>query len=214
MKQFIMYAFIALLSSLSNVSIQSQSSLTPMEAAVKKLDLVENLSDLKQVRLQFERISMMDPTVWLPYYYLAYIDIELSFYVADDKEKLQYLAESQTYLEKLKKMKISDPKESSEISTLRGYWYFAQMAIDPAVNGPRYSGVIINCYSEALKLNPDNPRAILLNAHFQQNMARFMNGSYPKFEEDIERARSLFENESTETVLPHWGRTKKFNAES
>lgn len=210
MKQFIMYAFIALLSSLSNVSIHSQSSSTPLETAVKQLDLAENVSDLKQVRLQFERLSVMDPTAWIPYYYLAYIDIELSFYVTDGKEKLQYLEESQTYLDKLKKMKITDPKELSEISTLRGYWYFAQMAINPATNGPRYSGVIINCYREALKLNPDNPRAIFLNAHFQQNMARFMGSSYPQFDKDIEKAQSLFENESTETVLPHWGKAKRF----
>jgi len=210
MKQFMMYVFIVLVSAQWSINAQSQSPVTPLEKTVKQLDLAENVSDLKQTRLLFERLAMMEPSLWLPHYYLAYIDIELSFRIDDEKEKQKYLEESQTYLDKLKKMKVTNSNDLSEINTLRGYWYFAQMAINPAVNGPRYSGVIINCYSEALKLNPDNPRAILLNAHFQQNMAHFMNGAYPKFDEDVQKAQRLFEVESTESPLPHWGKNRKY----
>lgn len=209
MKQLISYVLVVFISVLISVNAHSQSISAPLESAVRQIDQASNPAEWKQGRSAFERLTMVDATAWLPMYYLAYTDIQLSFMSSDPKEKMQYIDEAQTCLEKLQKMKVQDPKDRSEISTLKGYWYYAQMAMNPAVNGPRYSGAIINCYQEALKLNPNNPRAIFLNASFQENMAQFMNGHYPSLEEDMKRADVLFSQEPTDTVAPHWGRRGK-----
>jgi len=178
---------------------------TLLEKAVSTLDNARSVDEWKEARGIFERLSSVDPQNWLPLYYLAYTDITLSFQVEDEKKKSKYLTEAEDYLNQLKKLKISVPEESSEISTLRGYWYYAQMAINPGTNGPKYAGIITGCYKEALISNENNPRAILLNALFQKSMASFINGNYPEYENDLKRAKDIFDLPVTNPVFPHWG---------
>ena len=204
MKQLFLIVSILVMGSVFTVEAGNQQEKSLLEKGIRMLEQAESGADWKKVRSHFERITSVDPNDWLPLYYLTYVDIELSFRTADKKEKQQYLEESEELLEKLRKMKRTEAKERSEISTLRGYWCFAQMALNPAVNGPKYAGLITNNYSEALKLWPDNPRALLLNAWFQQQMASFMGGSYDKLEEEIAKANALFEKEDKNSTQPHW----------
>ncbi|MDH6358084.1 hypothetical protein [Parabacteroides sp. PF5-9] len=206
MKRFILSALLAIISFTAVLNGQTTATSDPLATAVERLDQAQTPDDWKQTRILFERLASVNPEALLPTYYLAFIDIQLSFIVTDQKEKYQYLEEAETYLEKLKKTKLSDKAIRSEISTLKGYWYFAQMALNPAVNGPKYAGVITAAYSEALQQNPDNPRAIVLNAHFQQNMSNFTGGSYASFESDMKQAKTLFETIPVDPLLPHWGK--------
>lgn len=202
MKTSILFA-VVLLFNIGTITSQTNS---PVEMAVQKVDQAKTLDDWKQCRNQFERLAMIETDNWLPAYYMIYTDIKLSFWSENGTEKERYLEEAQNYLEKIKKMKTTDNKIRSEISTIRGYICYALMALNPAVNGPRYTGLIIDCYSEALKLNPENPRAILLNAYFQKSLAAFMNSNYNAFENDLKNAYTLLEKEDKQNPFPHWGR--------
>lgn len=205
MKQIMIFILLFVITSSVSLAIaQEQSGKTALEQAVYQLDNARTPDEWKQARNLFERLSLADPSAWLPGYYLAYTDIELSFRTNEVQQKQYYLKEASDCLEKLKKMKMNDPKERSEVSTLRGYWYFAQMAIDPAQNGPKYAGIVTNLYGEALKLNPENPRAIYLNAVFQHSMASFMGGTYEKLNDDIQRAMKLFKVQTKDNTSPHW----------
>ncbi len=206
MKQLSSILFIMCLCYFCGVSVQAQDFSKALETAVQSVDQATSEVDWKQARSRFERLAGANAADWLPWYYVAYVDIELSFRVTDPAEKQQYLQDAETCLDMLKKLKITDPKALSEVNMLRGYRYFALMAIDPATNGPRYAGVVAEYYGEALKQNPDNPRAIFCNAQFQHQMAAFMGGAYKLFDADIERAQILFASEAKDTVSPHWGR--------
>lgn len=156
-------------------------------------------SELMAARAQLERMSSQPEADWLTFYYLAYADLELSFRMENTEHRSQYINEAQNYLKKI------NGGDKSEVETLRGYVYFALMAIDPATNGPKYYTDIISCYSKALDANPDNPRALLLNAIFMNNMTKSMGGQYKQFEADVVRSRELFEKQDSISVNPHWG---------
>lgn len=207
MKKLVMYLIVLFVCSVWGIHAQIPSANSQLETAIALLDSAKSKTDMEQVRNRFERLRMVDAEAWLPCYYQAYTDIVLSFREETPERKLSYLEEARTCLDRLKRMKLMDMSARSEISTLSGYWYFAQMALNPAVNGPKYVGVITACYQEALKMNPENPRAIFLNAYFQKSMATFMNQTYASFEEDMQKARTLLNTQSQQTLYPHWGIT-------
>lgn len=204
MKTSILLA-VVLLFNIGTITSQTNSA---VEKAVEKVDQAQTLEDWKQCRNQFERLAVMEADNWLPAYYMIYTDIKLSFWSENGTEKERYLEEAKNYLEKIKKMKLTDNKIRSEINTIRGYIYYALMALNPSVNGPRYTGLVIDCYSDALKLNPENPRAILLNAYFQKSLAAFMNSNYNTFEDDLKKAYILLEKEDKHNAFPHWGKNE------
>ena len=160
-------------------------------------------ADFVQVRNQLERLSLVTPDDWLAPYYLAYTDVELSFRVSSKEEKIRYIDEAQTYLKRLSDMPNAD---LSEVNTLKGYRIYALIASDPQTNGPKYYNDVTVWYEKALQINPNNPRALLLSALFKNDTAKFMNGSYDNFYQDIEKAVILLSTEKAETSAPSWGK--------
>jgi len=181
--------------------ITSAQDLGPV---VQKVNNAKEVSELIQVRSQLERFIVAQPQLWLAQYYLAYVDVQLSFRVPDKSEKSQYLSEAETYLNTISELKDTD---KSEIYTLKGLRLYALIASDPQTNGPKYSGEIINDYETALGINPDNPRAVILSALFKNDMAKFMHQTYEDFPKDVDKAATLFANENKTGLTPTWGKS-------
>ena len=181
--------------------IVSAQDLAPVVQSVNK---AKDVSGLIQVRSQLERFIVAQPQQWLAGYYLAYVDVQLSFKVSANDDKLRYLAEAETYLNKLSELKETD---KSEINTLKGLRLYALIASDPQTNGPKYSGEIISDYETALGINPNNPRAIILSALFKNDMAKFMHQTYGNFQKDIDNASTLFAAENSAVLTPTWGKS-------
>lgn len=183
-----------------------QAGLPLLQQAVARLDSARTPADWQQARAQFERLSSVEPAAWLPCYYQAFTDIELFFRTSDEKERMQYLEDASICLDKLKDLKRKDPKERSEITALRGYLLYARVAANPGENGPKYAGTVIALFQEALKSNPDNPRALLLHASFRRRMAAAMQQTYQEYETDMKRASALLEQPVSPLEFPHWGK--------
>lgn len=181
------------------MAISTFASAQRLEQIASKLNRSMPTVELRELRNQAERLCVNSSPGWLNYYYVAYADIELSFRTTNEQEKRQYLNDAQNYLSK-----ITDG-DKSEVSTLQGYWYFALMALDPRVNGPKYTSNIISCYEKALKINPENPRAIVLYAIFKNRMEKSMGGAYKEFSSDIECAQKLFNAQDSLSGKPCWG---------
>jgi len=181
--------------------ITSAQDLGPL---VQNVNKATDVSELIQVRSQLERFIVAQPQQWLAEYYLAYVDVQLSFRVPDKSEKSQYLSEAETYLNTLSELKETD---KSEIYTLKGFRLYALIASDPQTNGPKYSGEIINDYETALGINPNNPRAVILSTLFKNDMAKFMHQPYENFQKDVDKAVVLFAAENTTLLTPTWGKS-------
>jgi len=170
---------------------------------VQNVNKAKDVSEFIQVRSKLERFVALQPQQWLPGYYLAYVDVQLSFRVAAKEEKLQYLSEAETYLNKLTELKETD---KSENYTLKGFRLYALIASDPQANGPKYSGEIINDYETALGINPNNPRALVLLAIYKNDMAKFMHQTYGNFQKDLEKASAILADENGTSLVPTWGK--------
>ena len=186
------------------IMVSAITSAQDLGPVVQNVNNAKEVSELIQVRSQLERFIVAQPQLWLAQYYLAYVDVQLSFRVPDKSEKSQYLSEAETYLNTISELKDTD---KSEIYTLKGLRLYALIASDPQTNGPKYSGEIINDYETALGINPDNPRAVILSALFKNDMAKFMHQTYEDFPKDVDKAATLFANENKTGLTPTWGKS-------
>ena len=171
---------------------------------VQNVNNAKDVSELIQVRSQLERFIVAQPQQWLAEYYLAYVDVQLSFRVPDKDDKSKYLSEAETSLNNLTALKETD---KSELFTLKGLRLYALIASDPQTNGPKYSGEIINDYETALGINPHNPRAVILSTLFKNDMAKFMHQTYDDFQKDVDKAATLFDSENKTVLTPTWGKS-------
>jgi len=179
------------------------ASAQELASVVETVKKANQVPEFIQVRNQLERFSMNQPQEWLPYYYMAYADIQLSFMLPSKDDKKRYLTDAQSCLAKLTNLSGAN---QSEVYTLKGFRLYALIASDPQTNGPLYYGELTACYDKALALNANNPRALILSALFKNDMAKFMHQSYPDFQKEIEKAATLFAAEDTATVNPTWGK--------
>jgi len=192
-------SFLCVLFFLLSVVVSAQD----LAAVVSNVNKAKDVPELIQVRSQLERFIAAQPKGWLSGYYLAYVDVQLSFRVPSKNEKLRYLDEAGACLDKLSGLKEID---KSELFTLKGFRLYGLIASDPQANGPEYSGEIITDYETALKVNPNNPRAIILSALFKNNMAKFMHQTYDGFQKEVDKAAALFASENPTLLTPTWGK--------
>jgi len=174
-----------------------------MEQALKDFDSAKTLSEIIESKYKFERISRIAPQEWLPTYYITYSTLRYVYNNSNDSENNKlYLEEAKKHIGQLTKNAHAD---QSEIKTLLGYYYAALILLDPKANGKKYSKEVLRSYKDALKINPENPRAIILLAFFEQRLPKFMKSKRnPKTE--VAKAKELFDKEEKNIHAPYWGR--------
>lgn len=161
-------------------------------------------SELEQAQQWLRKKCNTPNTHWLYHYYLAYTNMQLCFRNKNLDAKQELQDEAKLNLDKIIMGDIS------EVETLKGYCYMAYIATDPAINGPKYAQNVIDCYKKAIKNNPNNPRAIILNAVFQKNMQSFLGNTYKAYKSDISRAKKLLLNTDSTGLQPYWGKAYIF----
>lgn len=150
----------------------------------------------------FERIAQAEKENWIPYYYAATTLITASFESKDPVKTDEMLKKAKTFLEKANELSPNN----SEIRTLEGLLYTGYVAMDPATFGMQFSGKIMALHSEAIELNPKNPRAQLNKIEYEIGSARFFGTELSTFCDDIKATQPLFDNqEESEAFYPNFG---------
>lgn len=155
-----------------------------------------------ETRNRLQRELQSPESNWMTRYNLAYIDIAITFGSKEEVLKNRLLEEAGNYLLALETLKEADP---SEIEALKAFRFLALMNMNPAVNGPKYGASITAALAKSLKQNPDNPRAVIISALYQKNMAAFMNKEYANYQQEIERAKALLQRQDSTRLAPVWG---------
>ncbi|MCV9385573.1 hypothetical protein [Reichenbachiella ulvae] len=159
-------------------------------------------SDLDQLTHTFTRIAEAEKDKWTPYYYASLCQVFKSFQTADLKTKdavLDAALEKLTLAENLS-------QDNSEIVALQGFVYMLKIEVDPGTRGQSLSPKIYQLYGKALKLNPENPRAVLFMGQMQMGSAQFFGQSTDEACQMIMSSIDLFEKQSDEDpVAPSWG---------
>lgn len=174
-----------------------------MQQALEQMAKADSPEAYQTVANHFQRIAQVETDQWLPLYYASYSYIIHSAMSEGSEQKDQGLDQAQIYLDKAKELM----PEESEIVALQGYLHTMRVSIDPANRGPELAPQTTQILSQAVQMNPDNPRALLLLAQMQYGTAQFFKSDTSKICELAHQAIAKFDQAEPESALhPNWGK--------
>ncbi|MFD0991486.1 tetratricopeptide repeat protein [Mariniflexile jejuense] len=150
----------------------------------------------------FERIAKAEPDNWLPSYYVAQINILYSFGERNEEKLSAQLKKAQNFINDATAISKNNP----EILVLQALLHTAWVAYDGATYGMTLSGKIVELYTKAEMIAPENPRVVYCKAEWNIGGAKYFGQDTKPFCKDLERAKELFANFKPETPFsPNWG---------
>jgi tetratricopeptide (TPR) repeat protein len=158
----------------------------------------------------FERIASANKTSWLPNYYVALVNTTTSFATQDKTQIDALLTKAQKALD----VEMIKDQNNSELYVLQALIYTAYVVVDPMTNAQKYSGKIMEDYSKAKSLNPNNPRAIFGEADYQLGGAKWTGVDTKPLCAQVDKAVELFATFKPETPFsPKWGLERALEAQ-
>ena len=125
---------------------------------------------LAQQLAALQRLEAMQPDSIGPKYQQTALLLGTVCTNPKDSKAQQYIDEAQRIISKIEALKPQRAADRSDLATLRGFYYTAVIVTDPQQNGPRYYRQALDNFDEALKLNPGNKMARMLQQRFMQGM--------------------------------------------
>lgn len=188
------------------LSVGSASAQTKFEKAILKgkemITMADSTKAYQPVINYFERIASKETTEWLPLYYQAQILAITATNDPDAGNKEQTLNAALGIIGQARKI-----DKNSELLALEGFVQMIRLTVDSGTRGQTLSPTIFGLYNEALKLNPENPRALLFLGQMQYGTAQFFGNGFDEACGNVKKAYDIFEQQATApTVLPTWGK--------
>lgn len=149
-----------------------------------------------------ERISAAEKTNWLPNYYVALINTTEAFNPANKAKVTALLEKAQNAQDQASLIS----QNNTELMVMQAMIYTALIVQDPMVNGMKYSPKVMELYTKAKIIAPENPRVVYCKAEFEINSAPWTGADVKKLCQDLQSAIPLFERFQPETPFhPNWG---------
>lgn len=192
----------------SAVGIQAQTDRDSiysgtMNKALAQLDSAHSVQQWLQVKNHFERISLKYTGEWLPLYYSAYCGVMGAFFDPKSDKNEALLEDATERIDRLYDFPLAD---QSEVNTLKAYCLTAKIATGPSSNGQKYFAGVIGLYEKAMEENPENPRPVILLSDFEERIPAFLRSEKRNRDNELTKARSLFDKEAPNNEKPYWGR--------
>ncbi len=166
---------------------------------------VENLEDYQEIANRFDRIASAEKQEWLPHYYAGLTRIWMSFVRGvEDDQRDEYIDQAFKSIEAAEEL----VGENTELVTLKGYAYMAKVSVSPALRGMIYSAKVSGLFEKAVAMDPQNPRANLMNGRWKYGSAQFFGSSTDDACAHMSKALALYEIEGESkknSIAPHWG---------
>ena len=173
-----------------------------MSSAIEALHKAGDAAGEMELVPSFEEIALNYPDQWLPSYHASRILVTSSFEESDYSKSDALLDRAKLSLDKVLKM----APDESEAQVLEALYYIGLMSVDPSTRGQLYYEDVVAAIQKSLSLNPENPRAYLLDGLMTSNMPEFMGGgpeaAKPIFLEAAEKFK-IYQNE--DPFWPTWG---------
>lgn len=149
-----------------------------------------------------ERIAAAEKTNWLPNYYVALINTTEAFNPVNKDKVTALLDKAQKAQDDASMISVNNP----ELMVMQAMIYTALIVQDPMVNGMKYSPKVMELYTKAKLLAPENPRVVYCKAEFEINSAPWTGADVKKLCQDLQSALPLFEKFKPESPFhPKWG---------
>ena len=158
----------------------------------------------------FERIAAADKTSWLPNYYVALVNTTTSFGTQDKTLVNALLNKAQNALD----VEMIKDQSNAELYIMQAMIYTAWVVADPMTNGMKYSSKVMEAYTKAKALDPNNPRAVFGEADYQLGGAKWTGVDTKPLCQEVDKAIGLFATFKPETPFsPKWGLDRALEAQ-
>ena len=192
---FILFFSIGLL----KVQAQSNSTNKALETAVMQFNQANKNIDYQELYLQFEQMYAVNKTNWLIPYYAGMTKSIMCLLKMGDKDALAN--DALLWVRRAKSIMAND-----EVYCAESLAYTAKMSVNPLLRWLTYEGKIKKSLSIAKKLNPNNPRAYVLEANIQQKIPYIFGGGCNSVKPLIQKAELIFNAQTKLNSLePSWG---------
>ncbi|TYA84253.1 hypothetical protein [Seonamhaeicola marinus] len=181
------------------------SSQTNYEKGMQKAFDLWSAGEHVEAANLFERIANAEQDNWLPPYYAAQINVLYSFGIKDKEKLTAQLKKAQDLINDA----TAISKDNAEILVLQALLHTAWVAYDGATYGMTLSPKVVELYTKAEALDPENPRVVYCHAEWNIGGAKFFGQDTTPFCKDLERALELFAKFKPETPFyPNWGQDR------
>lgn len=139
----------------SAVFAQSAKYNDAMTKTLTEMDTLRLADQFMAIANKFERIAMVEKNMWLPYYYSALARCTAVF-MYNDNAKTDAILD---VAEKHAKIADSLQPKNSEVLILRSMVLGGRIMVDPMTRGQSLGMQSMMLMSEAMQIDPTNPRA-------------------------------------------------------
>ena len=193
-----LFIFFILLSQLS-VQAQETNQAKALESAVLQFNQASKSQAYQELYLQFEQLYAVNKSNWLIPYYAGMTRSIMCLLKMGDRDALAN--DALVWVGRAKSIVKND-----EIYCAESLAYTAKMSVNPTLRWLIYEGKIKNALKLAKKLNPNNPRAYLLDANIQQKLPFIFGGGCKAVKPLIQKAELCFNNQTkANSIEPSWG---------
>jgi hypothetical protein len=181
------------------VQAQATNQSKALEAAVMQFNQANKDQAYQELYLQFEQLYAVNKTNWLIPYYAGMTRSIMCLLKMGDRDALAN--DALLWVGRAKSIVKND-----EIYCAESLAYTAKMSVNPALRWLVYEGKIKKALSFAKKLNPNNPRAYVLEANIQQKIPFIFGGGCKSVKPLIQKAELCFNAQTkVNSVEPSWG---------
>ena len=178
---------------------QSPNQSKALESAVMQFNQTNSPSSYTQLYLQFEQLYSVDKTNWLIPYYAGMTKALMCLLKMGERDALAN--DALLWINRAKSIAVND-----EIYCAESLDYTAKLSVNPALRWFTYEGKIKNALSMAKKLNPNNPRAYILEANIQHKLPYLFGGGCKSAKPLIQKAELCLNNQAkVNSIEPSWG---------
>jgi hypothetical protein len=181
------------------VQAQATNQVKALESAVIQFNQTTKSQAYQELYLQFEQLYAVNKTNWLIPYYAGMTRSLMCLLKMGDRDALAN--DALLWIGRAKSIVKND-----EIYCAESLAYTAKMSVNPTLRWLAYEGKIKNALKLAKKLNPNNPRAYILEANIQQKLPFIFGGGCKSVKPLIQKAELCFNNQTkVNPIEPSWG---------
>jgi hypothetical protein len=182
---------------------QNKKYMETMEKNVAALDTTYKSEQFQPLANTFERIANAEKAEWLPNYYAAYCNVNMSYNVKGDMIDT-YCDKADHYLH------IADSlsPNNSEIYALMAQVASARISVNPMSRGQKYGTLSAELRDKAKELDKTNPRPYYLEGTAYFYTPAMFGGGKDKAKPMFLKAQELFGTfKPASSIAPRWGKS-------
>lgn len=193
----VIFFFILLLQLPIQAQVNNQAK--ALESAVMQFNKTNSPSTYTQLYQQFEQLYSLDKTNWLIPYYAGMTKSLMCLLKMGDRDALAN--DALLWVARAKSIVQND-----EIFCAESLAYTAKMSVNPTFRWFSYEGKIKNALIMAKKINPNNPRAYILEANIQHKIPFIFGGGCKAAKPLIQKAELCLNTQTkANSIDPSWG---------